>query len=390
MGNGASVQIDKFSAKSVVYFKKVNSKYQYDLGAIEILCKSGYFSENFGYYCDAFQKAIAIDALDVLEILITVNDVKRLKPLHVAALEGKLDAVELLVSAGFSCSLNDDKGRTPLHICCCNPSIESGLCVTFLCVQFKKAAVAVDLNGYTPLHIAVSNRNINCIKALLENVSEAKTLLKKKCKQGQTPGDIALDFGYKDIWKLLKEREHEQTSRQRKSTEIDEKRIMQIWEKFFENAFSRLLNDDEDKSVDSDRHNYNLDYKHSQFFDNNTKYNTKNNISRAEAKSSKSSSRQYKNQIVVEFEGEDFKSHQSVDDNDSLQASLLSWFDWIVTCDHSYDDAEEGIEGYYVIHKVTKARRWLQDHINIQKQFYSHLITAREDAVIKIIMHTLY
>ena len=132
---------------------------QKEFATIEKLCNNSYFYDNFQDYQSALQKAIRNDSIDVLEILIPAGNAKRLQPLHMACRLGKLDSVELLLSAGFSASFKDDHGRTPLHLCGYVCTNESGLCATLLATHEKKATRIMDRDGLTPLHVAAKENN---------------------------------------------------------------------------------------------------------------------------------------------------------------------------------------------------------------------------------------
>ena len=145
MGNGASTAAGSPSQHNVLFQR------------VERLIRAGEYVEDYNAYSGAVKTAINNDALDALEILIKkgVGNIKRLKPLHLACSLGKLEAVELLIFAGFPPYQQNDEGHTPLHLCCLNASPSSALCATFLLLQFKKALTVFDSSGSSPLHLAV-------------------------------------------------------------------------------------------------------------------------------------------------------------------------------------------------------------------------------------------
>ena len=146
MGNGAPVPV---------------GQRQHLYKTAERLVQEGHYLDNFRDYRNAVQTAIESDALDTLEVLIKrgTGNHKKLKPLHIACSLGKLESVELLVFAGFGAIQPNEDGRTPLHLCCLNPSHESALCATFLLLQSKKALSIFDSSGMSPLHLAVQSDN---------------------------------------------------------------------------------------------------------------------------------------------------------------------------------------------------------------------------------------
>lgn len=425
MGNGASVKFDK----SVIQVNvKHGSSIKYNLAAVEKLCRNGYFQQNFSSLLQAVKLSIEKDALDVLEVLLTLDDVRKTKPLHFASLVGKLESVELLVSAGYACNISDEDGRTPLHLSCSNPSAESGLCTTFLSIRFKNAITAIDNHGNTPLHSAVSNRNIHSVKALLDTVYDPSLILKNKDRSGRTAKDLASNLDYTDIWKLLSDREKNSNQNissrssaysiptKDQSKNVDQERIMQIWEKFFENAFKRFLIEDDDEN-DNNGH---------LVAGASSAGNSRNNLVRNSNRESMNASRiaddkrhsrstgKKNDKKEKPYHSHEASSYWDEDENEDLlysdykkktskhnpsdrsvrvnstqkslphgspssrrpphtpafdyHTSLLSWFDWVVAYDGNYPDGT----GYYVIHRHTKETRWLQDHLQLSRPQLLH------------------
>lgn len=438
MGNGASVKFDSSGVLNVKHSTSMN----YNLAAVEKLCRNGYFQQNFSSLSQAVKLSIEKEALDVLEVLLTLDDARKTKPLHFASLVGKLESVELLVSAGYACDISDEVGRTPLHLSCSNPSIESGLCTTFLSIRFKNAITAIDNHGNTPLHSAVSNRNIHSVKALLDNIHDPSLLLKKKDKSGRTAKDLASSLEYTDIWKLLSDREKNSRTGSGNSVAIvrnpydvttgdqsqsvDQERIMQIWEKFFENAFKRFLHDDNDN--DADYRSYESEYHSGEYQTTkknknqsssnkakNTVHNSKNVYASnsADDKRSSHTGRNTKRDSHKEYSYHSNHKSSYWDEDDEIEnydpdskktsmhaaavdrpvrvtstqkspphespsgraapafdfhTSLLPWFDWVAAYDSNYPDGT----GYYVIHRHSKEMRWLQDHLHMTRTQLLH------------------
>lgn len=243
MGNGAPVAAQAAGPR------------QYDYPTVERLSRKGYFAQNFDEYKRAIQEAVRTNELDVLEVLIPAGNAKMALPLHIAASMGNVEACELLLSAGFGFLSTDPDGRTPLHLCAMNRSgsVDASVCITLLGLQGSKAVNMRDRQGCTPLHCAAALDNVDAVRWLLDikgiNVKMANG-------DGHTVRDIARRKGYTQIVELLDVKEgylREDASKVMKSLNskskaassaysapVDQERIMQVWEKFFENAYKHM------------------------------------------------------------------------------------------------------------------------------------------------------
>lgn len=186
--------------------------------------------------------AIEKDALDCVEMLITAGDAKALMPIHLAAKLGKLESLELFLSAGFSGELADKQGRTPLHYCCLSEAAETSLCVSLLCLQAPKSKTRYDHGGQTPIHIAASHDNLVVLIALIDagvnteiSSQDGKTALRiaqeRKCHRVEN-----------HLRSLVNEAKQKNSKKKKKGASsvddnISSERIMEIWERLFENAF---------------------------------------------------------------------------------------------------------------------------------------------------------
>jgi len=250
MGNGAVVN------------SPGRSLTQKDFEVLEKLCRSQHFRENFEDYSKAFRKAIESDAIDMLEVLIPAGNAKRINPLHLACKLSKLESAEVLLSAGFSCVLQDEFGRTPLHACSLSKSLNSGLCATMITLSGfagKKALTMRDRDGLTPLHLAAAQNNLNVIEALMTNGADISVT----SARGLTAYQVASDNSNYEALQLLKDlvsnkaaeihNANKKKSKSSKSnklsvaatagrpqTQAEFDRIMKVWERFFENAFKRI------------------------------------------------------------------------------------------------------------------------------------------------------
>lgn len=256
MGNGASVN---YRGHRLTHS---------DFIALEKLCRSQHFRDNFQEYLDTFRRAVENDAIDMLEILIPAGNAMRVKPLHLACKLARMESAEVLLSAGFSCLLQDEQGRTPLHVCCTSRSPNSALCATLVALSGsgKKALTVRDNDGLTPLHLAVVQNNIKVIEALMTNGADANATTPR----GQNAYQIASSCENYEALQVLKDlvsekgrilQEQKAKSRSakngstaepgRQQSQVEYDRIMQVWERFFENAFKRMGLDPDDLEDDT-------------------------------------------------------------------------------------------------------------------------------------------
>jgi ankyrin repeat protein len=84
-------------------------------------------------------------------------------PLHVAALEGSVDAAKALIERGADVNAQDGDGMAPLHL-----ALEFGQCDMALFLLQHSADVNVhDRGGRTPLHLAAKAGCVEAAKLLL-------------------------------------------------------------------------------------------------------------------------------------------------------------------------------------------------------------------------------
>ncbi|XP_053335581.1 ankyrin repeat domain-containing protein 27 isoform X1 [Clarias gariepinus] len=121
-------------------------------------------------------------------------------PLHVAAICGQSQLVELLVSKGAAVNATDYHGLTALHLSC-----QKGYQgVTLLLLHYKANTDAQDNNGNTPLHLACMYGHEDCVKALVYYDMHTCQLNVQNDK-GDTALHIAARWGYGGIMEVLLE-----------------------------------------------------------------------------------------------------------------------------------------------------------------------------------------
>ncbi|XP_034033197.1 ankyrin repeat domain-containing protein 27 [Thalassophryne amazonica] len=121
-------------------------------------------------------------------------------PLHVAAVCGQTQLIELLVDKGAPVNATDYHTLTPLHLAC-----QRGYQgVTLLLLHYKANADAQDNNGNTPLHLACMYGHEDCVKALVYYDAQTCRLDLQNDKE-DTPLHLAARWGYKGIIQALLE-----------------------------------------------------------------------------------------------------------------------------------------------------------------------------------------
>ena len=104
------------------------------------------------------------NCLDVVRLLltdVTVNAVNNDggRPLHYAAVYGRVDIVQLLVDHGAHTNVVDKNGNTPLHLACKYGSIKSAR----LILSSGASSCASNNDGKTPLHYAAGGQT-ECVE----------------------------------------------------------------------------------------------------------------------------------------------------------------------------------------------------------------------------------
>ena len=121
--------------------------------------------------------------------------------LHVAAEEGRLDIVELLLPITPEPATTQDKtGATPLHLA----AMRGHKAIIQALLPVHSSSLAVDRSGSTAMHYAAGNGQKDAVVALLSAPDGAEAA-KMKTKGGQTPAMLAKLNGFRDLSKLLKQ-----------------------------------------------------------------------------------------------------------------------------------------------------------------------------------------
>uniref|UniRef100_A0A667YEE7 Ankyrin repeat domain 27 n=1 Tax=Myripristis murdjan TaxID=586833 RepID=A0A667YEE7_9TELE len=128
------------------------------------------------------------------------RDERGYTPLHVAAVCGQAQLIDLLVCKGAPVNATDYHGFTPLHLAC-----QRGYQgVTLLLLHYKANTDAQDNNGNTPLHLACMYGHEDCVKALVYyDVQSCR--LDVQNEKGDTALHMAARWGYEGIIQVLLE-----------------------------------------------------------------------------------------------------------------------------------------------------------------------------------------
>ncbi|KAF7654089.1 hypothetical protein LDENG_00074800, partial [Lucifuga dentata] len=121
-------------------------------------------------------------------------------PLHVAAVCGQAQLIDLLVRKGALVNATDYHALTPLHLSC-----QRGYQgVTLLLLHYKAHTDAQDNNGNTPLHLACMYGHEDCVKALVYYDLQTCHLDLQNDK-GEAALHMAARWGYEGIIQVLLE-----------------------------------------------------------------------------------------------------------------------------------------------------------------------------------------
>ena len=183
----------------------------------------------------ALSEAIRESRLDRIETLIQSPRLPtQIRPLHIAAAYASLESLEILVSAGFRVEAVDHLVRSALHRCATNRSEASALCACFLGTLAPKLLMAEDKDGLTPLDTAVLRHNKGVFAALLHLLGPEELWLVERAKA------LALKLRHEDLLPAIERRLSASTEKSlsEASGGPPDRRTLQVWERFFENALS--------------------------------------------------------------------------------------------------------------------------------------------------------
>jgi hypothetical protein len=105
--------------------------------------------------------------------------------LHIAALWGDVEIVELLLRRGADPNVKDDNGQTPLHIAALWGHVD----VVRVLLEHRADPNAKDNDGKTPLHYAAEKGHVDVVRVLLERGADPRIA----DNRGHIPLDYAKD-----------------------------------------------------------------------------------------------------------------------------------------------------------------------------------------------------
>ncbi|KAI7982965.1 Ankyrin repeat-containing protein [Camellia lanceoleosa] len=168
----------------------------YDLGAASIKARNGF---------DALHIAAKQGDLEVVKVLMEAHpelsmtvDISNTTALHTAATQGHIEVVNLfLVSESSLATIARSNGKTALHSAARNGHVEV---VKALVCKDPGAATRNDKKGQTALHMAVKGQSLEVVEELIK---ADPSLLNKVDTKGNTALHIATRKGRAQIVKLL-------------------------------------------------------------------------------------------------------------------------------------------------------------------------------------------
>uniref|UniRef100_A0A1A8EE69 Ankyrin repeat domain 27 (VPS9 domain) n=1 Tax=Nothobranchius kadleci TaxID=1051664 RepID=A0A1A8EE69_NOTKA len=150
--------------------------------------------------CDLCDAQLSGRLNDLSIVTPSSRDDRGYTPLHVAALCGQAQLIDMLVHKGAPVNATDYHALTPLHLACQRGY--QGVCLLLL--HYKANADAQDNNGNTPLHLACMYGHEDCVKALVYyDVQTCRLELQND--KGDTPLHMAARWGYEGIIQVLLE-----------------------------------------------------------------------------------------------------------------------------------------------------------------------------------------
>lgn len=224
--------------------------------------------------------------------------------------------------------------------------------------QNKKAIKFKDVSGCTPLTVAINRNNPEIARILLKYGSSADIV----DKRGKTSRDYARESDNEEIRNIFNSSSNILSDKRRlKSTAapVDEMRIMQVWEKFFENAYLALEAESEFGIIVD---NTNLDSMIAR--------NTRNNANNVDSFKHKSSTSKNGSKQLDLNSREAKKTHEVPVEPVELPEDAVNWFDWILCANPT--DCEE----YYVVSRQGYFTKWF---VELAEE-YAYILEVKADS----------
>ncbi|XP_040265523.1 ankyrin repeat domain-containing protein 27 isoform X2 [Bufo bufo] len=148
--------------------------------------------------CDSCDKMASGKLNDTSIVTPLSRDDRGYTPLHIAAICGQSQFIDLLICKGAAVNATDYHGSTPLHLACQKGHQK----IALLLLHYKASRDIQDNNGNTPLHLACTYGHEDCVKALVYyDVNSCRM----DCgnEKGDTALHVAARWGYQGIIEVL-------------------------------------------------------------------------------------------------------------------------------------------------------------------------------------------
>ncbi|KAL7637921.1 UNVERIFIED_CONTAM: hypothetical protein RMT77_011534 [Armadillidium vulgare] len=130
-----------------------------------------------------------------VEKLLSIKDIERLTPFHLAVMNGNIETARLLLKKGAEVNTSRDTLATPLH----SAAVSGDIALVKLLLENGANIEAVDCNQQSALHKAAANNQGEVILTLIENGAN----IEKKDKDSFTPLLLASSSGNTDAVSVL-------------------------------------------------------------------------------------------------------------------------------------------------------------------------------------------
>lgn len=125
---------------------------------------------------------------------VNLGDSYGLTPLHLAAQDGHIDIVELLLQIDACVNVKNRHGFTPFHL-----AVKGGHIYITSILLNNGAHINTELGGATALHLKTAEGNLDFVKLLVEKGADVNI----KTKAGLTPIHVAILYDHVNILKVL-------------------------------------------------------------------------------------------------------------------------------------------------------------------------------------------
>ncbi|XP_022107290.1 ankyrin repeat domain-containing protein 27-like [Acanthaster planci] len=149
--------------------------------------------------CDKCEELVATKRNDPRAVTASSRDDRGCTAMHVAAMYGHTDVINVLILRGGDINATDYHGSTPLHVACSRGQQH----VTLLLLDEGASVNIEDNDGNTPLHLCCANGHEECVKAMMYS-SQSVDVNAANC-QGDTPLHLTTRWGYESLVKILLE-----------------------------------------------------------------------------------------------------------------------------------------------------------------------------------------